>query len=1043
MSRFKSKSKAIAILGMHRSGTSAVARAINILGVYLGEEGDMARSKPDNPTGFWERDDVVVLHDHISNHFNRSWDSPLSLPHAWYLCEDAKPIKAELFALVKNIFSGHELWAWKDPRTCLVFDMWKDVINELGMEIACLFVVRNPLDVARSLEKRNNFPHDKSFGIWFNYNISALKASLDMPRVFISYDCFLADWETELKRCATGLDIEWPADDSKLTEQMDSFIRPGLRHSKSGVKELEEANAPRPVRELYGLIMDLLSGKIGEATLNEKVNGLADDFSAYERFFHDDMLGAWGTVAMEKDQQIDALLNSWSWRITAPLRRVFLFWKDFSDKVALMKTVIRFAQLGTDKDALIKTVIRFAPLGTGRRKIIEFAYHHIYRKFSSFGVKKRDFDVKLETNFSPLSFPLSNDPEVSIVIPVYNKFVYTYNCLKAVIKHTGDIRYEIIIVDNASTDETADITGIVKNITVIKNKENLGFVGACNEGARKAEGKYTLFLNNDTKVQEGWLAPMLEAVEKDCRVGAVGAKLIFPDGTLQEAGGILWNDEKSIAWNYGRDKDPYDYRFNYLKDVDYCSAACLLVRSELFERIGGFDSRYSPAYCEDTDLAFNVRQAGYRLVYQPGSEVVHFEGMTGGTDTSKGVKRYQEINTKKLYKKWKTILEAEHFRYRENIFLARDRSKFRKVLLFMDECLPTHDRDAGSLSTFMYLKLLVDMGIKVIFAPGIYYKQEPYTTELQQLGIEVMYGNINFKKWMRLNGKYLDYIWLSRPYLARRHIGTIKKYTSARVIYNMIDLHYLRTLREYELKKDRSLLKKAERFKKAEFQIFNQVDSVVTYSDREAEILKAELPDTEVTVVPLFIYDEIPAEKQAVPSFGERKNIVYLGGFNHPPNTDAVKYFIKDIFPLVRKKLPDVKIFIIGHNPPEEIKQLLSEDVIVTGYVKDLGEYFNKCRVLVAPLRFGAGVKGKILTSMSYGVPVVTTSIGNEGLNMKDRIDCMLTDDTKEFADRVIELYSDKKVWDKLSKNAVRFIKENFSGSNVARTVEGILGVKQ
>ncbi len=1020
------KSKAIAILGMHRSGTSAIARAMNILGVYLGEEGDMASPMPDNPMGFWERSDVVALHDRISKHFKRSWDSPLSLPGDWYLSEEARPIKAELLALVKNIFLEHELWAWKDPRTCLAFDLWKDVIDELGMKIACLFVVRNPLDVARSLEKRNRFPHDKSFGIWFNYNLTALKASAEIPRVFISYDSFLADWETELKRCATGLHIDWPADDLKITEEMNSFIRPSLRHSKSGVKELEEANAPKPVIELYGLIMDLLGCKIGEATFNDKVKGLSEDFSAYERFFRDDMQGSWDAVTREKDQQIEGLLNSWSWRITAPLRKVFLLGKALPNI-----------------DALQKTVMRYAPPGTGRRKIIESVYLNVFIKISSCGVKKRDFDVNLVTNFSPLSFPLSKSPVVSIVIPAYNKFVYTYNCLKAVLEHTGDTRYEIIIVDNASTDQTVDIARIVKNITVIKNRENLGFVEACNEGARKAEGKYILFLNNDTKVQEGWLRPMVETVEKDCRVGAVGAKLIFPDGTLQEAGGIIWNDENIIAHNYGRNKDPYDYRFNYLKEVDYCSAACLLVRSDLFHKIGGFDSRYSPAYCEDTDLAFNVRQAGYRLLYQPGAEVVHFEGRTGGTDTSKGVKRYQEINTKKLYKKWKTVLETEHFRNKKNIFRARDRSRFRKILLFMDDCLPTYDRDAGSLSTFMYLKLLVDMGIKVIFVPGIYYKDEPYTTELQQMGIEVMYGNINFKRWMRLNGKYLDYVWLSRPYHARRHIGTIKKYSSAKLIYNVIDLHYLRTLREYEVKKKTSLLKKADRLKKLELQIFNQVDSVVTFSDREAEIIKEELPGKDVTVVPLFIYDEIPAEKQLVPSFGERKDIVYLGGFNHPPNTDAVKYFVEDIFPLVREKLPDVKIYVIGHNPPEEIKQLLSEDVIITGYVKDLAEYFNKCRVLVAPLRFGAGVKGKLLTSMSYGVPVVTTSVGNEGLNMRDQMECMLTDETKEFAERVIELYSDKEVWEKLSKNAVGFVKDNFSKSNVAEIMDGILAVKQ
>jgi len=291
MSQGKDRAKAVCILGMHRSGTSAITRAVNLLGVFLGEEKDIMSPLEDNPLGFWERDDVVDLHERILSHFKRPWDTPLSLPDGWHLSEEAGPFRNELLTLVKNNFSGKKLWGWKDPRTCLTLELWKDVLRELDIELACLFAVRNPLDVARSLEKRDGFSRDKAFGIWFNYNVAALKATSGLPRVFISYDRFLEDWETELKRCAAGLGVPWPGDDTPLKEEMKTFIRPGLRHSKSGVRELEEANSPEPVIELYELLTDFLNGSVKTEMPDEKVDGLAEEFSSYARFFREDMGG--------------------------------------------------------------------------------------------------------------------------------------------------------------------------------------------------------------------------------------------------------------------------------------------------------------------------------------------------------------------------------------------------------------------------------------------------------------------------------------------------------------------------------------------------------------------------------------------------------------------------------------------------------------------------------------------------------------------------------------------------------------------------------
>ncbi len=345
------KSKAVCILGMHRSGTSTITRAVNLLGAYLGEDSDLMPPAQDNPEGYWERQDIADLDDMILHHFKRSWDTGLPLPEGWHLLEEARPYRDKITALIKTHFSGRELWAWKDPRTSVVFELWRDVIKGLGIDLVCLFAVRNPLDVARSLEKRDGFSRDRGFGIWFNYNLAALKASADLPRVFVSYDRFLDDWEAELKRCADVLGLGWPADASFLRDKMKEFIRPNLRHSHSRAEELLSAGAPEPVVRLYRLLESVTEPSFHmDEGFNEKIDAMEKEFSSYARFYSDDLMKLWSLERLlvekeamlaekdrrlaekerqlaekesqlaEKDRQIQALLDSMSWKVTAPLR---------------------------------------------------------------------------------------------------------------------------------------------------------------------------------------------------------------------------------------------------------------------------------------------------------------------------------------------------------------------------------------------------------------------------------------------------------------------------------------------------------------------------------------------------------------------------------------------------------------------------------------------------------------------------------------------------------------------------------------------------
>jgi len=250
-----------------------------------------------------------------------------------------------------------------------------------------------------------------------------------------------------------------------------------------------------------------------------------------------------------------------------------------------------------------------------------------------------------------LTWAIVTPPKVSIVIPVFNKAIYTYNCLLSLQIHEPTISQEIIIIDNASTDETPQLLKkLYGGVKIVRNSQNQGYVQACRQGAELATGEYIVFLNNDTQVTPGWLTKQIELMESDQEIGITGAKLIYPDGQLQEAGGIIFSD--ASGWNYGRYQNLDDPRFNQNRVADYCSGACLMIKKSLWHQLGGFDLRYAPAYYEDTDLCFAARQAGYLVYYCHEAQVIHHEGITAGTDLFSGYKAYQAINQKKFQAKW-------------------------------------------------------------------------------------------------------------------------------------------------------------------------------------------------------------------------------------------------------------------------------------------------------------------------------------------------------------------------------------------------------
>jgi GT2 family glycosyltransferase len=647
-----------------------------------------------------------------------------------------------------------------------------------------------------------------------------------------------------------------------------------------------------------------------------------------------------------------------------------------------------------------------------------------------------------------INIPYFVKPIVSILIPVYNQFNYTMSCIKSIFLNTKNIPYEIILIDDASTDETQSIKKYVKNITVIRNEKNQGFLLNCNKGAKEAKGKYLVFLNNDTIVMQDWLKNMLEVFEEKEKVGLVGPKFIYATGVLQEAGGIIWKD--GSGWNYGKYDDPYKYEYNYLKEVDYISGACIMIKKDLWEKIGGFDLRYIPAYYEDTDLAFEVRKNGYKVIYQPKAVIIHFEGISHGRDEgqSNSIKRFQSINRDKFVNKWHDVLLKENYDNSVDLFVARDRSKNKKIVLVIDWQVPQYDTNAGARCTFHYLMLLNKLGFNVKFLPDDLQESQPYTTILQQKGIEVIFEK-NFEDWAYKYLKFIDIFFIHRPNVSIKYLNTILKYKrkEAKIIYFMHDIHHLRYFREYKVFKDSIVLDLAFAMKNMEMELIGKSDMVYVVGEFEKNylknIIKDETKKDRIKSIPLFFYDtsKLGKEELVDKNFSDRKHLLFVGGFQHKPNKDAVLWFCKEIMKEIKIYLPDVIFFIVGSNPDNEILSLNSQNVKVVGYVSDeeLVNYYRKSKMLVIPLRYGAGVKGKILEGMYYKIPVVTTPIGAEGIpEAKDSL--IICKNAEEIKNSIITFYRDNKFLISKVEKSYEVIKKYFSEENAIKIIKEDFG---
>jgi glycosyltransferase involved in cell wall biosynthesis len=457
-----------------------------------------------------------------------------------------------------------------------------------------------------------------------------------------------------------------------------------------------------------------------------------------------------------------------------------------------------------------------------------------------------------------------------------------------------------------------------------------------------------------------------------------------------------------------------------------------------------FSDAYSPAYYEDADLGMAVRAAGYDVIYQPASKIVHFEGVSSGRDVHSGVKSYQVRNQHLFVEKWHERLRTRR-PYGDNPHLAAV-YWYTDHMFFADANYPTPDQDAGSQVADSWMRMFHRQGYHVTFLPVDFFVGFPkYTKRLEALGVYCP------------RRPYEEHLqgFFTRPTYPFA-FGVFIRYDRTRRVYDILDtlaidiprvfmpsdLHYLRDQRQAVLTGSMTAMLGSFKTKYEEYAVMAQSTLICVHSNHERDEITHTLPHWDVEVSPIM-YD-VPGRTCG---FHERADVLFVGGFRHTPNIDGIVFFCNEVWPLVQARLPGISLKIVGSNITPDVAALESPTIEVLGFIENLKPILDGVRLTIAPLRYGAGVKGKVTMSMCNGIPVVGTAIAFEGMSLTNGIEMLAADAALEMANHIVHAYSDEQLWYRLSDAAVARAHAEYSAEAniplfrriIARTARAIL----
>jgi GT2 family glycosyltransferase/glycosyltransferase involved in cell wall biosynthesis len=636
---------------------------------------------------------------------------------------------------------------------------------------------------------------------------------------------------------------------------------------------------------------------------------------------------------------------------------------------------------------------------------------------------------------SRLELPQSRTPKVSILLVLFNRAELTFACLRSILE-CGDDDLEVIIVDNASTDDTSKLLDRVCGVRIIRNPTNSHFLLAANQAAREAQGDHILLLNNDAQLLPGTVRNALRTLTSATDIGAVGGRIVLLDGTLQEAGSIVWND--GSCFGYGRGDDPMAPEYMFRRDVDYCSGAFLMTPRRVWEQLGGFDEAYKPAYYEEADYCMRLWERGLRVVYEPDATVVHYE--FGSSINTENVATLQTEHRRRFLERHHEALKKHTSSNAIDTLKARSSNTAERIL-FLDDRVPHTWVGSGFPRARRMILSLLKLGFFVSVYP-LSEANEPWDLVYSDLPreIEVVTGNGALRLEMFLRGRrnYYKCIVVSRPHnmkvLQALMLAHPDWFTNVRIVYDAEALFTRREAMHQKLTGDPWTAREVQEELNKEIELASQAHCVISVSAKEsAEFFQHGIRNIHI------VGHAIDAVPQPV-DFEKRSGMLFVGAIHSEtsPNADSMIWFLTEVFPIIQKKLGDtVRLTIAGVNESQRIRELAGPSVRITGYVLDLRELYATAKLFIAPTRFAAGLPHKIHEAAAYGLPVVATSLLAKQLGWIEA-ELAIADDAESFASRCCELYTNLEKWLNLRNAALERVKTDCSSETFDRAMQNV-----
>jgi O-antigen biosynthesis protein len=625
-----------------------------------------------------------------------------------------------------------------------------------------------------------------------------------------------------------------------------------------------------------------------------------------------------------------------------------------------------------------------------------------------------------------LSFDRPNRPCVSVLLVLYNQAALTLQCLRSL--QQQELPFELIVVDNASTDRTGELLGRLDGVEVIRNDHNAGFVEAVNQAAARANGEHLLLLNNDAVLLPGAMARAHALLAGDESIGSVGARVVQLDGRLQEAGSIIHAD--GTCEGYGRDGHPAASEFMFRREVDYCSGVFLMTPRAGFESLGGLDTRYSPAYYEDADYCVRLILSGYRNVYEPDVVVLHYEFASSGN--FEAAARLQAEHRRIFARRHADFLSEQPGRDRTTRALARSRPG-KPRLLYIDDRVPHASLGTGYPRCRQMVHELVALGFEVSFYP-MWASNESRADIRATLPAEVEValpgGRLDLQSFLLARHDVYSRIVVSRSHnmqFAGDTIARIRhRLRDFELVYDAEAVTASREMLALELAGKTLSPRRREAMLEAELALAGQADRVVAVSEHEAGLFR-EAGCARVSVIGHALGQEMtPAD------FGQRHGYLFVGALRDAdsPNVDSLAWFVEDILPLLAAEQPDpVELTVVGDCSADIRQRLEREGVTFTGRLDELEPVFDQARVFIAPTRFAAGIPHKVHEAAAFGLPCVTTSLLARQLGWRDGRELLVADDARAFAGQCRALHEDEALWTTIRRHGRAAVERDCSPS--------------